>query len=327
MTPPLITLEEHFFSSAVPENLKPKYSEQLKHVDGVYDKAVDLGALRLRDMDAGGVALQVISHVPGLSDNPVACHAANDQLAGVIKAKDQSKGRFAGFAGAPMGHPDQAAAELRRAVTELGFVGALIDNHHNGKFFDGPEYEPFWAAAEELDVPIYLHQTWASEDMAPHYQGNFTQGAAMSMASSGLGWHTETALHVLRLFASGLFDRHAKLKMIIGHMGETIPFMLERIQVLSRRWGDFQRDFKTVYDENIWITTSGVWSLNPLRCILANTKLDHILYSVDYPFQKNEIGLEWIKDLEKSGLVNEEELNAIAYGNAERLLGVKVPKL
>lgn len=96
---------------------------------------------------------------------------------------------------------------------------------------------------------------------------------------------------------------------------------------MSRRWGDFQRDFKTVYDENIWITTSGVWSLNPLRCILANTKLDHILYSVDYPFQKNEIGLEWIKDLEKSGLVNEEELDAIAYGNAEKLLGVKVPKL
>lgn len=327
MAPPLITLEEHFFSSAVPEDLKPKYSEQLKHVDGVYDKAVDLGALRLRDMDAGGVALQVISHVPGLSDNPVACHAANDQLAAVINAKDQSKGRFAGFAVAAMGHPVQAAAELRRAITELGFVGALVDNHHNGKFFDGPEYEPFWSAAEELDVPIYLHPTWASEDMTPRYQGNFTRGAAMSMASSGLGWHTETALHVLRLFASGLFDRYPKLKIIIGHMGETIPFMLERIQVLSRRWGDFQRDFKTVYDENIWITTSGVWSLNPLRCILANTRLDHILYSVDYPFQKNEIGLEWIKDLEKSGLVSKEDLDAIAYGNAEKLLKVKVPEL
>lgn len=327
MAPPLITLEEHFFSSAVPEGLKPKYSEQLKHVDGVYDKAVNLGALRLRDMDAGGVALQVISHVPGLSDNPVACHAANDQLAAVINAKDQSKGRFAGFAVAAMGHPVQAAAELRRAITELGFVGALVDNHHNGKFFDGPEYEPFWSAAEELDIPIYLHPTWASEDMTPRYQGNFIQGAAMSMASSGLGWHTETALHVLRLFASGLFDRHPKLKIIIGHMGETIPFMLERIQVLSRRWGYFQRDFKTVYDENVWITTSGVWSLNPLRCILANTRLDHILYSVDYPFQKNEIGLEWIKELEDSGLVSKEELDAIAHGNAEKLLKVKVPEL
>ncbi|KAK3391515.1 hypothetical protein B0T20DRAFT_81087 [Sordaria brevicollis] len=327
MAPPLITLEEHFLSSAVPADLKPKFSEQLKHVDGVYDKAVSLGALRLRDMDAGGVALQVISHVPGLSDNPVACHAANDQLAAIINAKDQSKGRFAGFAVAAMGHPVQATAELRRAITELGFVGALVDNHHKGKFFDGPEYEPFWSSAEELDVPIYLHPTWASEDMTPRYQGNFTQGAALSMASSGLGWHTETALHVLRLFASGLFDRYPKLKIIIGHMGETIPFMLERIQVLSRRWGDFQRDFKTVYDENIWITTSGVWSLNPLRCVLANTRLDHILYSVDYPFQKNEIGLEWINDLEKSGLVSKEGLEAIAHGNAEKLLKVKVPEL
>ncbi|KAL2018725.1 hypothetical protein VTK56DRAFT_431 [Thermocarpiscus australiensis] len=334
MVPPLITLEEHYFSSAVPASLKASYSEQLKHVDDVYAKLTDLGELRRRDMDAGRVSLQVISHAPGLGEcDAAACRAANDQLSAAIRAEEtraggtarQGKGRFAGFAVAPMRDPLAAAAELRRAVTELGFVGALVDNHCRGTFFDGPEYDPFWAAAEELGVPVYLHPTWPSEDMAPRYQGNFSDAAAQSMAASGFGWHAETGLHVLRLFASGLFDRRPRLKIIIGHMGEMIPFMLQRIQALSVRWGTFQRDFRAVYDENIWITTSGVWSLDPLRCILANTRLDHILYSVDYPFQKNEVGLGWVQELEKSGLVTDEQLEAIAYGNAERLLGVKAP--
>ncbi|KAK0724696.1 hypothetical protein B0H67DRAFT_480088 [Lasiosphaeris hirsuta] len=332
MTPPLITLEEHFFSSAVPDILKQSYSEQLKNVPGIHDKLRDLGALRQRDMDTGKVSLQVVSHAPGLSPFPDACRAANDQLAAAIKAEEiraggaAGKSRFAGFAVAPMGHPAEAAAELRRAVGELGFVGALVDNHNDGRFFEGDEYDVWWQAAEELGVPVYLHPSWPSGDMAARFEGNFSGAAAISMSSSGLSWHTETALHVLRLFASGLFDRRPKLKIVIGHMGETIPFMLQRIQVLSRRWGEFRRDFRTVYDENIWITTSGVWSIDPLRCILANTKLDHILYSVDYPFQRNEVGLEWIEELEQSGLVSEEQLRAIAYENAQKLLGVKVPE-
>jgi predicted TIM-barrel fold metal-dependent hydrolase len=211
-------------------------------------------------------------------------------------------------------------------VRELGFVGALVDNRCLGRFYEGDEYEVWWAAAEELGVPVYLHPTWAGEEeMQGRYEGNFGAAAARGMASSGMGWHCETGMHVLRLFAAGLFDRRPGLKIVVGHMGEMIPFMLQRIQALSRRWGVFRRDFGTVYAENIWITTSGVWSLDPLRCILANTKLDHILYSVDYPFQTNEAGLEWIRELEKSGLVDEEQLKAIAYGNAEKLLGVKLP--
>ncbi|KAH8887310.1 amidohydrolase 2 [Thozetella sp. PMI_491] len=333
MTPPLIALEEHFFSSAVPEEMRVAYSEQLKHVPGVLEKLQDLSGLRRADMDAGRISLQIISHAPGLSD-PDACRRANDELAAAITAEDargggtarEGKSGFAGFAVAPMGHPDAAAQELRRCVEQLGFVGALVDNHVDGKFFDGDEYAPFWAAAEELDVPVYLHPNWPSDEMARHYEGNFSPGAALSMGSSGLGWHAETALHVLRLFASGLFDRKPKLKIIIGHMGETIPFLLQRIVVLSRRWGQFTRDFQTVYDENIWITTSGVWSLDPMRCILSNTKLDRILYSVDYPFQSNKVGLDWVAELENSGLVTKEILEAIAYRNAEALLGVKAPR-
>ncbi|KAM7210546.1 hypothetical protein V8F06_014064 [Rhypophila decipiens] len=333
MTPPIIALEEHFFSSHVPPDLKARYSEQLRHVPGVSEKLANLSDLRLRDMDAGKVSLQIVSHAPGLTD-PAACKAANDQLHAAIKAEEarsggsarQGKSRLAAFAVAPMGEPPEAASELRRAITELQFVGALVDNHFEGKFFDGPEYDAWWEAAEHLDVPVYLHPTWPSEDMSPRFQGNFSNAAALSMGSSGLSWHTDTALHILRLFASGLFDRRPRLKIIIGHMGETLPFMLQRIETLSRRWGNFQRDFRIVYDENIWITTSGVWSLDPMRCILTNTKINRILYSVDYPFQTNEVGLEWINELEASGLVDHEQLTAIAHGNAEKLLGVKVPR-
>ncbi|KAK4208129.1 hypothetical protein QBC37DRAFT_476152 [Rhypophila decipiens] len=312
MTPPLIALEEHFFSSHVPPDLKARYSEQLRHVPGVSEKLANLSDLRLQDMDAGKVSLQIVSHAPGLTD-PAACKAANDQLHAAIKAEEtrsggsarQGKSRLAAFAVAPMGEPSQAASELRRAITDLQFVGALVDNHFEGRFFDGPEYDPWWEAAEHLDVPVYLHPTWPSEAMAPRFQGNFSNAAALSMGSSGL---------------------RPGLKIIIGHMGETLPFMLQRIETLSRRWGELERDFRTVYDENIWITTSGVWSLDPMRCILANTKIDRILYSVDYPFQRNEVGLEWIHELEASGLVDREQLTAIAYGNAEKLLGVKVPR-
>ncbi|KAK3367482.1 hypothetical protein B0H63DRAFT_489267 [Podospora didyma] len=332
MTPPLIALEEHFFSSQVPKNHRQSYQEQLKHIPAILDKLCNLGDVRLRDMDAGRVSLQVISHAPGMTD-PAACRVANDQLAAAIKVEEtraggtprEGKSRFAGFAVAAMGHPHEAATELRRAVTELGFVGALVDNHCNGKFFDSSEYDVWWATVEDLGVPVYLHPNWPGEDQAPHYEGNFSPAAARSMGSSGFGWHTETALHILRLFASGLFDRRPSLKIIIGHMGETIPFMLQRIMTLSCRWGEISRDFKTVYDENIWVTTSGVWSLDPLRCILANTKLDHILYSVDYPFQTNEMGLAWITELERSGLVSEEQLKDIAYRNAEKLLVIKAP--
>ncbi|KAK2067822.1 hypothetical protein P8C59_001528 [Phyllachora maydis] len=355
MTPPLVTLEEHFFSSTVPESLQNQYSVQLKHVPSLLAKLRDLGDLRLQHMDAGGVALQVVSHAPGLSTatgehsgshstspdgGPVqGCRRANDHLAEAIRAKTGA-GRLAAFAVLPMGSPGEAALELRRCVRDLGFVGALVDNHVGGSYYEGEPYDVFWQAAEELGVPVYLHPTWPDEDPREAVAGRIPAGnpeandkghsrmsemAALSIAAGGFGWHASVGMHVLRLYADGLFDRFPRVKLIIGHFGEMLPFMLERIYFLSPRWGSFTRDFKAAWDENIWITTSGVWSLNPMRCILHNTKVEHILYSVDYPFQTNENGLAWVKELEASGLVTPEQLERIAYKNAESLLGIQVP--
>lgn len=318
---PLITLEEHFFSAQAATG---KYVEQLKFLKGVEAKLMDLGSLRLQEMDKGAVTLQVISHAPGLATAPAQnCISANDQLFEAVKANPD---RFAGFAVLPMSKPEAAAEELKRCIEKLGFVGALIDNHVDGKHFESEDFWPFWETAEKLDVPIYLHPTWPSDDMEKHYEGRFSEGAALSIGSSGFGWHADTHLHILKLFAAGIFDRFPRLKIIIGHMGEMLPFQLDRIEHLSKRWGERKRDFEEVYNKNIWITTSGVWSIDPMACILRNTKIDHILFSVDYPFARNEWGLSFMEKLETSGLVTAHELELIGYKNAESLLRIRASK-
>lgn len=249
MLPPLVTLEEHFFSAAVGDSSNASYTEQLKHIPGLSEQLRDLSLRRLSDMSEGAVSFQVISHAPGAAALPLHVHVdANDQLAAAISV---NKDRFAGFAVLPMGKPEDAAGELHRCVKELGFVGALIDNHVDGTYYDDRKFWPVFEQAEALGVPIYIHPTWPAEELKDQYRGNFGQGAAASLGSSGWGWHADTALHVLKLFSSGLFDAYPRLKIILGHMGEMLPFQIERCGFLSKRWGSFERDLMTVWNENI----------------------------------------------------------------------------
>lgn len=325
MVPPLIALEEHFLSTAVLDAFDEQYQEQFKYLPGVKDKLKDLDVVRLNDMDKGRISLQILSHAAAPGGSPEMCRKGNDELADAVRRHTD---RFAGFAVLPVGDPEESAKELERCIKQLGFVGALVDNHVGGQFFDDLRYDVMWRKAEELDVAIYLHPTWPTEDMLDTlYRGNFSEGATRSLGASGWGWHSETAIHVLRLYAAGVFDRFPRLKIIVGHFGEMLPFMLQRVSNLSIRWGDQHRKLLQVWEENIWITTSGVWSLDPLRCILGNTKIDHILFSVDYPFERNENGLKWMEELEESGLVSEEELKMIAYKNAEKLFNLKAPQM
>lgn len=225
-----------------------------------------------------------------------------------------------------MGEPEAAVIELQRAVKVLGFVGALIDNKAGNKFYDGEEYMAFWEKAQELDVPVYLHPSWPSDELFQQsYAGNYSARAMSVIGGAQWGWHSEVGLHVLRLHAAGVFDRFPKLKVVLGHFGEMMPYMLQRIQDQEMLKGRRERTFLQVWDENIWITTSACWSLDPMRCILANTKIEHIMYSIDYPFTTNEQGLKFMEDLESSNLVTQEQLEKIAYKNAEALLGVKAP--
>lgn len=316
MVPPLITLEEHFISDKI-NAARERYAG---FPASILPKLQSLGELRIKDMDSGSVNLQIISHGP-INATAKECRESNDQLAGACR--DHSK-RLAGFAMLPMSDPDAAAAELQRGVKDLDFVGALINNHIDGTFYDDEKYWRVFEKAVELDVPIYLHPTFASDEMLQHYRGNFSEQTAFSLSVAAWGWHTETGLHILRLFASGLFDKLPTLKIIIGHMGEMLPFALDRILPMSKLWGERQRDLKTVWDENIWITTAGYFSLAPMSCLLRMSKIDKILYSVDYPFATNEKGLAFVEELQKSNLVDDEQLDLICFKNAENLLRVKV---
>ncbi|KAG0645399.1 Decarboxylase orsB [Hyphodiscus hymeniophilus] len=323
MVPPIITLEEHWLSEVCLSTTKDPYIEMFKQNTTLFNRLAEAGPVRIQSMDAGKVTLQVVNHGPR-DMTPEECRAANNELAAIV---EKYKKRFVAFAMVPMHYPAEAAKELARCIKELGFCGSLIANRDNETYFDGPEYDVFWEAAQALDTPIYMHPTWPTDNILKSmYQGNYSPAVAVQLASSGFGWHADVATHVLKLYCAGTFDKFPRLKLIIGHMGETLPFMLQRIDSFSPMWRPGARTFRQVYDDNIWITTSGNWSLDPMYCILRNTKIEKIMYSVDYPFASNEAGLEWVEELEKSGLVTAEELDRICYKNAEALMGIKIPK-
>ena len=223
-----------------------------------------------------------------------------------------------------MNEPAAAAQELERCVKTLGFVGALVNNHEKGRFYDDEFFWPVFSQCQELDVPIYLHPTVPSPQMAKS-SGNYPDIVAKGLDTYCWGWHSETGVHFLRLFASSLFDAYPRLKVVIGHMGEMLPFMLDRIvRFAKKQWPARERDLQTVWDQNMYITTAGMFSVAPMACLLRVCKVEHILYSVDYPFSSNEEGKEFMDELARSGLCSKEGMDKIAYGNAEELLGVKV---
>ena len=324
MTPPLIALEEHFYSRAVFDSFDNDMKTGISKWPGALDRLFDAGDLRLKEMDNGKVVLQVISHCAADNPSPEVCRAGNDQLAEEIRKSEETRKRFAGFAVLPMSDPGAAATELERTVKEHGFVGALVDHKAGNKFCDGDEYDVLWQKLQDLDVPIYLHPAWPTRELLQtSYAGNYPPRSMTVIGGAMWGWHSEVGVHVLRLHAARVFDKFPKLKIILGHFGEMMPFMLQRIIDQESIMGKRDRPFGQVWNENIWITTSAAYSVDPMRCILANTKIERIMYSIDYPFTTNERGLKFFQDLEKSGLVNEKELELIAYKNAENLLGVK----
>jgi predicted TIM-barrel fold metal-dependent hydrolase len=216
-------------------------------------------------------------------------------------------------------------------VKELGFVGALIDSNCGGAFYDEPAFFPAFAAAAELDVPIYIHPCANEAVKKVLYEGSYSAHIATSMSEYAWGWHNETAVSFLRLFAAGMFDRLPRLKILLGHCGEMIPFQMERTaNVIERQWphigANHDRTFRTVWNENVWVTTSGFFDTGNIGCVLRQCKVDRVLFSVDYPFGKNEAGVAFLEKLREEGLVDEEGLEKIAWKNAESLLGVKAQK-
>ncbi|KAK3366744.1 hypothetical protein B0T24DRAFT_581002 [Lasiosphaeria ovina] len=322
----LIALEEHsaLASLGAGESI-PFYAHAHATFPAAAAKLFDLGAGRLRDMDAGGITLQVLSCTAGVGvGNPAGCRGANDELAAAVRV---SPSRLAAFAVLPMAFPDAAAAELERAVTQLGCVGALVDARlPDGTHYDAPAYWPLFAAAERLGAPLYLHPAPPSPgEVAARYAGNYPPRVAAGLASGGWAWHADAGLGFLKLCAAGVFDAYPRLKVVLGHNGEMVPAMLDRAARTLRKFGDAshpKRGLREVWDENVWVTTSGMYTVEAFDMLLKATKAERVMFATDYPYDDMREAREFVPALAKSGLLTQEELEDFAWRNAERLLGI-----
>jgi len=280
----------------------------------------EIGEQRLKSMDEAGITVAVLSNSgpgPDLVPGPTGIDIAqemNDHLAHIIS---RYPGRFAGFAALPMQSPDACPAELVRAVRELNFVGALINGTTEGRFLDHPSYDQLLATAVELDVPVYVHPHLPPEQVRQAYYSDLEPGAGRVLESAAWGWHSETAIHVLRLVMSGTLDKYPKLKLIIGHMGEMLPMMLARIDdVAALDSQHLTRPISRQILDQVWITTSGVFTQPPFMAALQTFGIDRIMFSVDYPYSSNSQGREFLDQLSLSP----DQMEKLTHGNADRLL-------
>jgi 2,3-dihydroxybenzoate decarboxylase len=213
-----------------------------------------------------------------------------------------------------MQDPSYAAHELERCSKEYTFVGALINGQTEGHYLDEQRYLPFWEKVAELDLPIYLHPG-SPASMPQNYNGY------PELAGAFWGWGVETGTHVLRLILSGLFDRLPTLKLILGHMGEMLPYLLWRF---DSRWDIIQSPRKLskppsqYFKDNIYVTTSGMCSDSPLLCAIQEMGEDRVLFSVDYPYESSEVASQFIEKAHITNAVREK----ICYKNATHLLKV-----
>ncbi|KAK6220640.1 hypothetical protein LQW54_002085 [Pestalotiopsis sp. IQ-011] len=270
-------------------------------------------------MNAGRIGIQVLSNSYGLSScRPDFVTAANDELAAATRAQS----RYKVFASLPMNHTQQAAAELERSVKESAFVGALIDSHQDdGHYYDDRAFWPVFAKVEELDVPIYVHPTIPLQEVQTTlYDGNYDAKFANILGIAGWGWHCDTALSVLRMCGAGLFRGHPNLKIVVGHMGEMLPYLPDRIDEKVSQMAGQTQSFSNVWAKNIWVTTSGMFIMAPMACLLKTTALERILYSVDYPYSATEQGRDFLDLLGESGMMSKKGLNMVACENAKALL-------
>ncbi len=322
----VIALEEAFMHPKLREFYSPAH---LAELDLLKSRLADVGDERIQRMDASGIDLQVLSHVwPGVQEleagNAVRLsHEVNDWLAAAIS---RNPTRFAGFAMLPTQLPNDAADELERTVTQLGFKGALINGHTHGHYLDDDAFSVLLERAQALDVPIYIHPTDPPQAVTDVYYRDYPA------LVTGWAWQVETGTHLLRLMCGGVFDRFPRLKIIVGHMGELIPYTLERLNTAltlgnwllaakSKRTGragrqPMQKSVLYYLRENVFITTSGVFSRAVLDCAVAQIGIDNILFSVDDPMRDN---LEAVEFLNASRL-SPGDKEKLAHGNAERLL-------
>ena len=292
---------------------KPRATALVKRIQ-------DLGEQRLADMDASGIAKQlVLLTAPGVQvfDAATAVSLArdtNDELAASVKKHPD---RFAGLAAIAPQDPAAAVEELERGVKKLGLKGAVVNSHTQGEYLDDPKYWAIFEAAQALDVPIYLHPNTPPAAMI----GPFLP---RGLDSAMYGFAVETGLHLLRIIVAGVFDRFPKLKIAVGHLGEGLPFWLFRVDfmhrsmVTSERYAGakpLQRKPSDYLRENVWVTTSGMQWAPAILFAQQVLGVERVLYAMDYPYQFVPEEVKVTDELP----ISEESRTLLYRTNAERL--------
>jgi 2,3-dihydroxybenzoate decarboxylase len=312
-----IALEEHFLSPGLVDYWRPTMTEVAPQVvDTLYRRLTDFADERLGIMDKAGIAKAVLSvSGPGVQAERDAALAtkraaeANDFLAGVIARQPK---RYAGFAHLALQDAAGAARELERCVRELGFKGAMINGHTNGLYLDDRSLDPFWERAEALGALVYIHPT---DPLSPAPVLN----GVPALRRATWEWGFETGSHALRLVFSGLFDRFPKAKVGLGHMGETLPYLLWRFDSRAKLYGvKLKREPSEYIRDNIVVTVSGVYAAEPLRCALDALGRDKVMFAADYPFENAEEAGHFMDTV----ALDERERADVAYSNAAKLLGL-----
>ena len=325
----IVALEEHYTVPGIVSRIDPAairrrgfpgpevvWGQTIKR-----NELAEIGAARLADMDKSGITVQVLSVAgPGADvvPGPEGIALARDYNDALAAAASGHLDRFRGFAHLPMHSPEAAADELERTVRDLGFCGLLVNGPTDGRFLDDPRFEPILARAEALGVPIYIHPGIPSEKVRAEQFDGLPGNFSFALAVSTWGWHMETAVHVLRLVLSGALDRHSRLQIVIGHMGEAIPFMLDRIDetTANEAKSRLRRSVRQTLLDQVWITTSGFFTMVPFMAALLTFGADRIMFSVDYPFASNARARAFLDALP----VSPADRAKIAHGNADRLL-------
>ena len=311
--PFVIALEEHYWDAEVSKTFESgeARSPELRR------RLEDLGALRIKEMDEAGIDVQVLSHASPSTQRLDAATAvplakrANDRLHETVRAHPD---RFAGFAALPTADPKAAADELERTVGKLGFKGAMVHGPTNGVFFDDKRFWPIFERAQALDVPLYLHPSMPVKAVVDAYYRDYLDRYPQLQAAAW-GYTVETATQGIRMVLSGVFEKYPGLKIILGHLGESLPFSAWRIDMCLSRGGQ-PSTFRETFDRHFWITTSGNFCTPALMCCIMEMGVERILFSVDYPFVPNPPGTKWMEDLPLSL----EDRTKILSGNCKRLL-------
>jgi predicted TIM-barrel fold metal-dependent hydrolase len=309
MAPRIIALEEHFWT--------PELVAKRRAVDRVNPRAVErlgeIGGRRIAEMDAAGIDVQVLSEAEPGAQNltpeegvPLA-RASNDLLHDGMKRHPD---RFGGFATLPTSDPAAAAKELERTV-KLGFCGAMLHGSSRGEFLDQRKFWPIFESAVALDVPIYLHPCTPHPGVFDIYYKDHP-----ALARASLGFTVEIAVQAMRLIVSGMFDEFPGLRIILGHLGEALPFLVWRANDTLARTAKLKRSFREYFTEHFYVTTSGNFSLPSLQCTIAELGVERVMFAVDWPFQPNGEAVKFVDDAS----LTQEGRELILGGNARKLL-------